>query len=59
MRALECAAGEATGGDVERAYYRRRRDVHDVVGSRARLEIFVAKIVQVRQVRLKVQQTGG
>lgn len=59
MRALECAAGEAAGGDIERTYYRRRGDVHDVIGSGARLEIFVAEIIQIRQMRLKVQQTGG
>lgn len=49
MRALECAAGETASRDIERAYYRRRGDVHDVVGSGARLKILVAEIVQVRQ----------
>lgn len=47
MRALKCATGEAAGGDVEYAYHRRWRDVHDIVASGARLKILVAKIVQV------------
>lgn len=59
MRALECATGEVAGGDVERAYYRRRRDVHDVVGSGTRFKIFVAEVIQVYQMRLKIQQTGS
>lgn len=54
MRALECAAGEAAGGNVERAYYRRRGDIHNVVGSGTRFKILVTEIIQVRQMRLKV-----